>query len=148
MFKYYGGEHSDPQFCSMCLCVCVLPGVVVTSLSRVKSSSRVGGWCWRGQFDTAAVSCSSNKIHTWIRPAGQKTHTAGVRERGESVREEQGGSKSTKRDWCGLNALPVSSSNSCRIQSIPSSVLIERSCDLIGRLASRAPKNTGLDGIL
>ena len=54
----------------MSRCVCVLPGTLVTSLSRVKSSSRVGGWCWRGQLDTAAVSCSSNKIHTWIRPAG------------------------------------------------------------------------------
>lgn len=79
---------SDTQILSFGACVCVLPGIVVTSLSRVKSSSRVGGWCWRGQFDTAAVSCSSNKIHTWIRPAGQKIqqHTAGVRERGESVK--------------------------------------------------------------
>lgn len=53
-----------------CWCSRSSPGTAATSLSRVKSSSRVGGWCCRGQLDTAAVSCSNSKIHTWIKPAG------------------------------------------------------------------------------
>lgn len=112
-----------------------VPGTAVTSLSRVKSSSRVGGWCWRGQFETAAVSCSSNKTHTWIRPGRRKTRL-----------EPAGSGDYRRRNTRGPP--PVSSSNSCRTQSIPSSVLMERSCVLLGRLASRAPRNTGFDGIL
>lgn len=69
------------------LCLSLSPGTAVTSLSKVKSSSSVGGWCCRGQFDTAAVSCSSNKIHTWIRPAGHETTKMRWRER----RREKGG---------------------------------------------------------
>lgn len=53
------------------------PGTTVTSRSSVKSSSSVGGWCWRGQVDTAAVSCSSSRIHTWIRPVGGRTRRQG-----------------------------------------------------------------------
>lgn len=53
------------------------PGTTVTSRSSVKSSSSVGGWCWRGQVDTAAVSCSSSRIHTWIRPVGGGAHRQG-----------------------------------------------------------------------
>lgn len=54
------------------------PGTTVTSRSSVKSSSSVGGWCCRGQVDTAAVSCSSSRIHTWIRPVwGQGTPSGG-----------------------------------------------------------------------
>lgn len=45
-----------------------LPGTEETSLSSANSSSSVGGWCVRGQLETAAVSCSSNRIQTWIRP--------------------------------------------------------------------------------
>lgn len=64
---------------SRCVCVCEMeairgqrssPGTTATSRSRAKSSSSVGGWCCRGQVDTAAVSCSSSRIHTWIRPGG------------------------------------------------------------------------------
>lgn len=65
------------------LCLSLSPGTAVTSLSKVKSSSSVGGWCCRGQFDTAAVSCSSNKIHTWIRPAGHESTKMHWRERKE-----------------------------------------------------------------
>lgn len=48
------------------------PGVLVTSLNSSKSKSKVGGWCCRGQLDTAAVSCSSRMIQTSIRPGKQK----------------------------------------------------------------------------
>lgn len=51
------------------------PGTTATSRSSAKSSSSVGGWCCRGHVDTAAVSCSSNKIHTWIRPEGGRGHS-------------------------------------------------------------------------
>lgn len=49
-----------------------LPGVLVTSLNSSKSKSKVGGWCCRGQLDTAAVSCSNRMIQTSIRPGKQK----------------------------------------------------------------------------
>lgn len=51
------------------LVTCFWPGILVTSRRSSNSSSSVGGWCWRGQFDTAAVSCSNRRIHTCIRPA-------------------------------------------------------------------------------
>lgn len=50
-----------------------LPGVLVTSLNSSKSRSKVGGWCCRGQMDTAAVSCSNRMIQTSIRPGKQNT---------------------------------------------------------------------------
>lgn len=91
----------------------------------------MGGWCCRGQVDTAAASCSSSRIQTWTRPGGRDaaqhagTHTAAAKQNS-----------------------PVPSSNSCRTQWTASSVLGERCCGgPAGRLVGRDTTNAGLDGI-